>query len=215
MVYVKTLLVSVLAGTLLVIWIGVLLPKCMGYVHKPIGDVTFWVGGLLLVHSLILHLRRRKDQEPHSGVCVTCEGHWRERRCLSHVFKGTYNPAATPQGPPSEGTEEIVLLVIRDIQDRAKYGERLYGTPLQGFNGRDSFMDAYQEALDLPVYLRQFKYELDEVLDQVEGAIRHALDYMGREDVELKLDLALMTLVNWRARGLSFKGSIGDCDDAS
>jgi hypothetical protein len=30
-----------------------------------------------------------------------------------------------------------------------------YGTPLQTFNGRDPLIDAYQEALDLAVYLKQ------------------------------------------------------------
>ena len=30
-----------------------------------------------------------------------------------------------------------------------------HGTPLQAHNGRDPLVDAYQEALDLAVYLRQ------------------------------------------------------------
>lgn len=46
-------------------------------------------------------------------------------------------------------------LVISDIKERDKIGEERYGTRLQAFNGRDSLIDAYQEALDLVVYLRQ------------------------------------------------------------
>lgn len=45
--------------------------------------------------------------------------------------------------------------VINDLRDRLTVGIERYGTPLQPFNGRDSLVDAYQEALDLAVYLRQ------------------------------------------------------------
>jgi hypothetical protein len=53
----------------------------------------------------------------------------------------------------------IQNLVIEDIEARKAYGLKKYGTLLQPFNGRDSLMDAYQEALDLVVYLRQRMYE--------------------------------------------------------
>jgi hypothetical protein len=45
-------------------------------------------------------------------------------------------------------------LVIADMRERDRIGRRKYGTPLQPCNGRDSLVDAYQEALDLCVYLR-------------------------------------------------------------
>lgn len=46
-------------------------------------------------------------------------------------------------------------LVIADIEARKRVGLRKYGTLLQAGNGRDALMDAYQEALDLVMYLRQ------------------------------------------------------------
>lgn len=46
-------------------------------------------------------------------------------------------------------------LVIADMHERNRVGTERYGVPLQPFNGRDALMDAYQEALDLAVYLRQ------------------------------------------------------------
>ena len=52
-------------------------------------------------------------------------------------------------------------LVIADMQDRDGVGRGRYGTTLQPFNGRDALVDAYQEALDLAVYLRQAIYERD------------------------------------------------------
>lgn len=49
----------------------------------------------------------------------------------------------------------IVDLVVADMIERKRIGIERYGTPLQPFNGRDSLVDAYQEALDLVMYLRQ------------------------------------------------------------
>lgn len=46
-------------------------------------------------------------------------------------------------------------LVIADMQARDQVGQRRYGTRLQPYNGRDALQDAYEEALDLVVYLRQ------------------------------------------------------------
>jgi hypothetical protein len=46
-------------------------------------------------------------------------------------------------------------LVIADIQSRKDFGLAKYGTPLQAGNGRDGLKDAYEEAIDLLVYLRQ------------------------------------------------------------
>ena len=52
-------------------------------------------------------------------------------------------------------------LVIQDMRDRDRFGLEKYSTRLQPFNGRDALIDAYQEALDLVVYLRTAIYERD------------------------------------------------------
>lgn len=52
-------------------------------------------------------------------------------------------------------------LVIQDMEQRNKFGIAKYGTPLQAFNGRDSLKDAYEEALDLCVYLKNAMEERD------------------------------------------------------
>lgn len=49
----------------------------------------------------------------------------------------------------------IVDLVVADMVERKRVGTERYGTPLQAFNGRDPLVDAYQEALDLVMYIRQ------------------------------------------------------------
>lgn len=49
--------------------------------------------------------------------------------------------------------------VLVDIRERDAMGERKYGVRLQPFNGRDSLRDAYEEALDLTVYLLNARTE--------------------------------------------------------
>ena len=65
-------------------------------------------------------------------------------------------PAPEPNGLPA-----VWDLVLRDIGERDASGMRKYGVRLQPYNGRDVLKDAYQEALDLVVYLRQAIYERD------------------------------------------------------
>lgn len=65
-------------------------------------------------------------------------------------------PEVTDQPPPvPNGTKPVWELVMTDMAERDRVGRERYGTPLQTHNGRDALVDAYQEALDLVVYLRQ------------------------------------------------------------
>lgn len=45
-------------------------------------------------------------------------------------------------------------LVIEDMRQRAVLGMERYGVPLQPLNGRSSIQDAYEEAQDLCMYLK-------------------------------------------------------------
>lgn len=68
----------------------------------------------------------------------------------------TEQPAPTPnQHPP------VWPLVMVDMAGRDKLGRERYGTQLQPHNGRDALRDAYEEALDLAVYLRTAIFERD------------------------------------------------------
>lgn len=69
--------------------------------------------------------------------------------------------AAKNEPMPQPGTIEIAPLVMTDIQARVEMGKLKYGTTLQANNGRDALMDAYQEAIDLVMYLRQQIAERD------------------------------------------------------
>ena len=50
---------------------------------------------------------------------------------------------------------EVLPLVIDDLESRIAGGAKQYGEPLTTHNGRDTLWDAYEEALDLCLYLRQ------------------------------------------------------------
>lgn len=69
-------------------------------------------------------------------------------------------PVTAEQDAPTRNDGPAVWeLVLADMAARDQEGRRRYGTPLQPHNGRKPLVDAYQEALDLVVYLRQEIYE--------------------------------------------------------
>ncbi len=74
---------------------------------------------------------------------------------------GQYDPssfravAATPQPPPTGSGTPVLAGVVSDLIARAEMGRQKYGTCLRTHNGRDALVDAYQEALDLVMYLKQ------------------------------------------------------------
>lgn len=63
--------------------------------------------------------------------------------------------------PKLNDNPAIQDLVLRDINKRKEVGIARYGTPLQAGNGRDMLVDAYEESLDLCIYLRGVIYERD------------------------------------------------------
>ena len=78
------------------------------------------------------------------------------------------------QPAPDGGRGNVQALVRADLEERERVGVERYGTPLRLFNGRDALVDAYQEAMDLTVYLRQAIAErdsgaLDGVLREVQA----------------------------------------------
>jgi hypothetical protein len=70
-------------------------------------------------------------------------------------------PAAVHEPAPSGDGRVILELVRADFDARAAAGREKYGTYLKAHNGRDALMDAYQEAVDLCMYLRQAMFERD------------------------------------------------------
>ena len=64
--------------------------------------------------------------------------------------------------PPKKGKVNVTDAVIADIAERSKIGTEKYGTPLMTHNGRKPLVDAYQEILDMAVYIKQELLERSE-----------------------------------------------------
>ena len=98
------------------------------------------------------------DQFHYKDVCD------RVREAADAVEWATPNdagPATRDEPMPKGEGREIFPLLVADIQERMEYGIRTYGESLRAYNGRDALVDAYQEALDLAVFLRQAIEERD------------------------------------------------------
>ena len=67
--------------------------------------------------------------------------------------------ATAKQAKPSGQGNPILGMVLADLTNRALEGKEKYGEPLKAHNGRNALWDAYQEALDLAMYLRQLIQE--------------------------------------------------------
>ena len=97
----------------------------------------------------------------HDGVCVSVTAPARANWPVS-APDGSSVSLSTPEPPPVPNQRPAVWdLVQKDMAERDQTGRAKYGTPLQPHNGRDALVDAYQESLDLAVYLRQAIYERD------------------------------------------------------
>lgn len=54
---------------------------------------------------------------------------------------------------------DVVDIVQADLTARKRMGTAKYGRPLQPYNGRSALRDAYEEALDMTLYLREKIFE--------------------------------------------------------
>ena len=76
---------------------------------------------------------------------------------MTKPYDEAFRPKPEQFGQPSPKTNNHQAtwgLVIFDMAMRNNIGTQKYGTPLQPFNGRNSLQDAYEEVLDLAVYLK-------------------------------------------------------------
>ena len=77
----------------------------------------------------------------------------------------TYEP-----DPIRTDGEPLWPKVIVDMHERDVMGREKYGTALQAHNGRDPAVDAYQEVLDLAVYLKQLIQERADLKQELADA---------------------------------------------
>ena len=73
------------------------------------------------------------------------------------------------QDDPKPGLQSVTDMVISDLQARRIASIPKYGSELKTYNGRNPMLDAYQELLDLVLYMRQllaeglYEYEVPEL----------------------------------------------------
>lgn len=90
----------------------------------------------------------------NSGTVIT-ESEWREYLVDILRENQPLDPATAKQATPKGSGNPILGMVLTDLTNRALEGKEKYGEPLLAHNGRNPLWDAYQEALDLAMYLRQ------------------------------------------------------------
>lgn len=103
--------------------------------------------------------------DPKYKACPICHGLGYTRpgpgyttlNCKSCGASGKVRDDGDHQPAP----DSVWATVIRDMAGRDAVGLRKYGRPLQAGDGRDTLWDAYEEALDLAVYLRKAIIERD------------------------------------------------------
>jgi hypothetical protein len=70
---------------------------------------------------------------------------------------------------------DIADQVIEDIKKRKVMGKKKYGVPLRANNGRNALQDAYEEAQDMTLYLKQ------KLVEEEEGAVIELEYYLSLE----------------------------------
>lgn len=100
-----------------------------------------------------------------------------------------------PEPSPVGGGAEVWPQVVRDMEERNRVGFDKYGTSLRVGNGRAALMDAYQELLDLTVYLRQFIMEDNDRKARLQiklGEMRR-----GAEGLTMSQEQAIYDALGW------------------
>lgn len=78
-------------------------------------------------------------------------------------------------------------VVIQDMDKRNVNGIAKYRVPLQPFNGRDALQDAYEECLDMAVYLRQCIWERDNAVPRdAYNALVQKLNQLSKDNESMR-----------------------------
>lgn len=84
----------------------------------------------------------------------------------------------------------VLDAVIADLVARAELGNEKFGGPMRPFDGRDALREAYEESLDLTMYLRKELLERDLA---VRAALPHRACTDGAERRRQELTIVVKT----------------------
>ena len=110
------------------------------------------------------------DPEAPGEWCRRTKGHSGD-----HVTVPTKQRPGDQVLPTRNDYPDIQSGVIADLEARREVGIGRYGTALQPFNGRDTLVDAYEEAMDLTVYLKSLVVMKEALRPQLVEAVVRSL----------------------------------------
>lgn len=96
----------------------------------------------------------KRPEQTIADICREVTGENRHEE-IFEPFVSVEDAATAKQPAPKGSGNPILGMVLADLTNRALEGKEKYGEPLLANNGRNPLWDAYQEALDLAMYLRQ------------------------------------------------------------
>ena len=77
---------------------------------------------------------------------------------------GDVRDPARDQPLPVPGRQSVTNALLHALAERRQYGTMKYGRELETNNGRDALKDAWEEAVDLVVYLTQMRLERGDII---------------------------------------------------
>lgn len=123
-------------------------------------------------------------QDPHPGLATWTEfvvNHFDRDHDIvltaitdEDEFAGWVEPTKQREGDqqlPDGGVECVQDRIIEEMEESKRVGMVRYGSVLHTFNGRNSLLDAAEEARDLHVYLTQIRMEAEATRDQLEVVV--------------------------------------------
>lgn len=89
---------------------------------------------------------------------------------------------------------KILSQVYNDLKERDRKGIETYGTSLTTFNGRNSLLDAYEEVLDLAMYIKQKLEEDKHITEKAVSIINQRLDKLSDSEMDRIIKMELIDL---------------------
>jgi glutathione S-transferase len=97
------------------------------------------------------------------------------------------DPVATPQPPPAmQGGREVLPDLVALLRSRSDFGFKKYQVRLHTENGRDAYIDALQELLDLFVYLHQAQMERAQLEEDLATARADLASHVAALDARIE-----------------------------
>jgi hypothetical protein len=94
--------------------------------------------------------------------------------------------------PPKNGEIKVVDCVIEDFKNRSEMGKNKYNHYLETDNGRSALQDAYEEASDFCMYVKQLRLEFVKYKNILQSILNNKQDPICRDDL-LKI-LSFLTI---------------------